>query len=116
MPDEIIIENFTSAITEPEKPEIDIVEVKQWKDANSGKVISEEISAADGKSFYRAQIGLQTQAGTMPIPIEFPEDLTLEQCFENFEDIANACVEELQNEARNQIVEAPAGIDPSILK
>jgi hypothetical protein len=55
---------------------------------------------------YEGQVGIQTPMGVAPIRFPFPENYTLEQCYENFEDIATVEVDKVMEEAKEKAEEA----------
>jgi hypothetical protein len=98
----------------------DIVEVKQWKDKNSGMTVVEECSYPEDPnlptiSTYYGKVQIGTQMGPLGIQFIFPKDYDINQCFENFEKHAEAALEQMQKEQQQQIV-VPNGINPDSLR
>ena len=51
---------------------------------------------------YDGTVGIRTPMGVQPIQFPFPEDFTLEQCFEKFEEIADVEVQKIMKEAEEK--------------
>jgi len=114
-------------VQEEQEQEFSIVEIKQYIDENSGMSVVEHIPVQDGKQsngftlvedrpikrFGKAFI--PTQMGNMPFQFNFPEDMSVLECFEKFTDYAEQALENLQKESQNQII-VPQGIDADSLR
>ena len=75
-------------------------------------------SKAEDLTMYEGQVGIQTPMGIAPVRFNFPDDYTLERCFEEFEDIANVEVEkqikEAEDKARNEnLIVTPGQVNQS---
>ena len=89
-----------------------IKEVKKYTD-DEGKSVTAyiplEIEKSENKETeliaYEGQVGVQTPMGVAPIRFPFPDNYTLEQCFENFKDIADIEVEKVMKEAEERAKE-----------
>jgi len=57
---------------------------------------------------YLGMIQLGTPQGRFPIEFSFPENFTLEQCFEKFEEEGKKFVEEFEKKAREASLIVPA--------
>jgi len=88
-----------------------IREVKKYTDDNGASVtayipiLNEEeskIVTNTPLSAYEGQVGIPTPMGVAPIKFPFPEDFTLEQCFERFMEIAEIEVEKIMKEAEEK--------------
>lgn len=87
---------------------------------DDGKQVTEkyptegEVSADTTLERYGTIYIAHPQAGQIPFQFKFPEDFTLEKCFETFEEEAEKAItvaqKEAQEEMRNQIV-TPGGPD-----
>jgi len=107
-----------------EKKEFDIVEIKEWKDKNSGMTVIEQIPFEgwnQDKILIKKTISrygkahIQTHMGPIGFQFVFPEGYTLLECFENFETHAQAALDAMEKESRNQIV-IPQGVNVNNLK
>ena len=54
------------------------------------------------KTEYIGTATINTNVGTMPVQFSFPDDYTLEACFENFEQIADEEITKMIEEAKDQ--------------
>ena len=90
-----------------------IKEVKKYTD-DEGKSVTAYIpmeaykmdATRDELIAYEGQVGIQTPMGIAPIRFPFPDDYTLEKCFENFENIATVEVDKVMKEAEKKAKEA----------
>lgn len=89
-------------------------ELKNYVD-DDGKVITAKISCpVDGRvvTVYSGSFTIQVRTpqgvGQIPFEFEFPNELSLSQCFDKFEEMAKAKVEEFRQEQedRNRIIPA----------
>ena len=100
-------------------------EIKQYIDENGHMIVERKPSVNVNqilkldlcpKSTYSGtiQIGVRTQMGqgTMPFEFEFPENMSIEECFEKFEEIAEQKFEEFKKEKEDEkrIVAPPPGL------
>ena len=102
-----------------------IQEIKRYTD-EKGKSVKEYVpiekdQMVGARSTFEGTVGIQSPMGVVPIDFPFPEDYTLEQCFENFENIANIEVQKIieEEKEKNRIVTpsgAPAAVNPNNLK
>lgn len=83
-----------------------IKEVKKYTD-DEGRSVTAYIPLSDivDKIDYEGQVGIQTPMGIAPIRFPFPENYTLEQCYENFEKIATEEVNRVVKEAEKKAKE-----------
>jgi len=82
-----------------------IKEVKKYTDDDGKSVtayIPISVAPTEDMIAYEGQVGIQTPMGIAPIRFPFPEDYTLEKCFEKFEDIANIEVDRIMKEAEEK--------------
>lgn len=108
-----------------------IREVKKYIDEKDGKTItqytpiyfstrnSDEGKACinnDERVVFEGQVGIQTPMGIAPIRFEFPEDYSLEKCFEKFEEIAGEEVERTIKEAEEKAKEDNLIVTPDQMK
>ncbi len=85
-----------------------IVEITQYKETNSGHIILKETPVNDtNKSKLIGIAGFSTPQGNMQLPIEFPEDMSLEDCFGNFETIAKQTLEDMRKEQNKDVLQFP---------
>ena len=83
-----------------------IQEVKKYTDED-GRTVSAYIprdTLADLciKSRYEGVVGIQTPAGIHPIHFNFPEEYTLEECFEKFEATADEEIKKMKEKAEDE--------------
>lgn len=109
-----------------EMREFDIVEVKEWKDRNSGMTVIEHIpltpnisknvlTLIDNKPTRYGKAHIPTQMGPIAFQFVFPEEYSLMECFEHFEEWAEKAVEEMEKEANNKII-IPQGVNANALR
>jgi len=65
------------------------------------------------KPRYDGTVGIRTPMGVQPIQFPFPEDFTLEQCFEKFEEIADVEVQKIMKEAEEKQKEENLIVTPN---
>ena len=51
---------------------------------------------------YEGTVGIKTPMGVQPIHFPFPDDYTLEQCFEKFEEVADIEIKKIMEEAEQK--------------
>jgi hypothetical protein len=101
-----------------------IEEVKKYTDEQGKSVTAyvpmslTEDSNKDTKSLthYDGTVGIRTPVGVQPIQFPFPENFSLEQCFEKFEEIANVEVEKIMTEAKKKHDEENLIVTPDQVK
>lgn len=103
-----------------EKKEFDIVEIKEWREKNTGMTLIEEISSGNGmypepSSTYYGQAQVMTNMGPIGIKFVFPDSYSVPDCFEHFEEYAEKAVAQMRKEQEQQIV-IPNGINPQDLR
>jgi len=108
-----------------EKHELTIYEEKTYKDPETGMTVIEQVpvesqikslgllDARPAIRFGKAHI--PTQMGVMPFSFKFPPEFSLVECFERFEECAQAALDQLEKEAQNQII-IPKGINANDLR
>jgi len=69
-------------------------------EAGKSEVLQEELAA------YEGQVRVSTPMGMAHIVFPFPFNYTLEQCYENFEDIATAETNRIMEEEEKRVQEA----------
>lgn len=91
-----------------------ITEIKSYTD-DQGKsvksyvpVLAEDVLLTR----YEGTVGIQTPRGIMPMDFPFPEDYTLEKCFEDFEEVAKREVNSQMEEAKKAAAEQSRIITP----
>jgi hypothetical protein len=92
-----------------------ISEIKSFVDGK-GRMITAKVpcsveSGEDivmGNTEYMGTIGIRTPNGQMPINFEFPEGLTLEECFDKFDEYAQKTITKMQEEAQERSRIIPA--------
>jgi len=92
-----------------EKQEFDIVEMKEWRDRNTGAIVVEEIShtqetlTQSSTSIYYGKMHLDVGGGQqLGVQFIFPEEYTLLNCFENFKTHADEVVAEMRKRQEDQ--------------
>jgi len=97
-----------------------ITEIKSYTD-DQGKSVKSYVPVLRcfiAETRYEGTVGIQTPRGIMPMDFPFPEDYTLEKCFEDFEEVAkrevNSQMEEAKKAAaeRNRIITPGTAIPP----
>ena len=90
-----------------------IKEVKKYTDDKGRSVTAYIPLNMDGDAVckekfiaYEGQVGIPTPMGVHPVRFPFPEDYTLEKCYEEFEGIAMVEVEKVIEEAEKRQKEA----------
>lgn len=90
---------------------MDIYEVKTYVDDQgrqiTGKIpVNTEGFQPEIQPLYEGTVGIPTQMGVMPFSFSFPENSTLEACFNTFEATAKQAFEEAKREHqdKNRIV------------
>jgi hypothetical protein len=68
------------------------------------------------KTRYDGTVGIKTPMGIQPIHFPFPDDFTLEQCFEKFEEIADVEIQKIMQEAKKQQEEENLIVTPDQMK
>jgi len=75
--------------------------------SKGGEIFDIHMVDSESKPYYEGTVGIRTPDGRIaPIDFPFPDDYTLEQCFENFEDIANKEIKKIMDkqEDKNRII------------
>ena len=65
---------------------------------------------------YDGTVGIRTPMGIQPVQFPFPENFTLEQCFEKFEEIADIEVKKIMVEAEKRHNEENLIVTPGQMK
>ena len=81
-----------------------IYEVKSYAD-DDGRRVTERLPLKQEKDmftmpFYIGMVVIQTHAGNVPVPFEFPMGYTIEKCFEDFDKLAEEKIEEIKAAAK----------------
>jgi len=76
-----------------------IYETKAYID-DDGKSITAYIPTeeTDEKQRHEGTVGVRTPMGVQPLHFPFPDELTLEECFEKFEEVADVEVKKIMEE------------------
>ena len=61
---------------------------------------------------YKGQVGIKTPMGIMPVHFDFPEEYTLQDCFDNFDEVGNKEVNRIIKEAEEKAKEDNLIITP----
>lgn len=65
---------------------------------------------------YEGTVGIRTPMGVQPIHFPFPDEYTLEKCFEDFETVADVEVKKIMEEAEKQHKEENLIVTPDQVK
>lgn len=81
-----------------------IYEIKRYTD-DDGRQINEKSSLLSSANplqtiEHSGTIGIRTPNGVMPISFEFPDELSLEECFEKFDQYAQEMIKQMQDASR----------------
>lgn len=90
---------------QPEKNEI--FNVEQYIDSEGKTVIALKSISDPSNITYKGSFTIPTNMGPMNVSIDFSPEMSLEECFDNFKDLAKQEIENIQkeaNEANNIIV------------
>jgi len=68
----------------------------------SGTEKDEQSELAEPKPYFEGTVGIPTQMGVQALNFPFPEDYTLEKCFENFDKVAQEEVPKIIHEAQKK--------------
>jgi len=79
-----------------------ITEIKSYtnEQGKSVKVYIPTLTEDSLLTRYEGTVGIQTPRGIVPMSFPFPDDFTLEKCFEDFEEVAQREVESQMKEAK----------------
>lgn len=94
-------ENADTFVPEENK----ISEVKTYMD-EEGRMVAGHYPINGSDPSFLGSFMVQTNMGPIRMNIEFPEDSTLQECFDSFDELAKKTLEDAQNEVkdRNRIV------------
>lgn len=88
-----------------------MIEKRQYENEEGANVIGKYPVNEDGsakllaKPEFSGVVGIDTQMGRMPINFDFPEEYSLKECFDNFEEVAEVEVNRIIKEAKEQAAE-----------
>ena len=69
---------------------------------NPTKIMPFKVDCSEDLIAYEGQVGIPTPMGVASVRFPFPENFTLEQCFEKFMEIAEIEVERIMKEAEEK--------------
>ena len=85
-----------------------IYEVKRYVDDKGATIVERMPINEEGEggnpSKFSGMASVTTPHGEMPFEFPFPEEYSLEDCFKNFEKVAEDILTEMQREAQKTIV------------
>jgi len=94
--------NFNEGVEEVTPETLKICEIRNFTDGEGRMIIGHyPIDDIEHPSFKGVFV-VPTNMGTMRIPIEFDNGLTLEECFSTFDNCAETAIEEKQKEANDR--------------
>ena len=104
----IVGANETNPDAEEVTPEVAVIsEIKSFDDGE-GRTVVGKYPIDGSKPFFVGSFVVDTNRGPVRLPIEFDENLTLEECFEQFDAMAKATIEDAQQEAsKRQLIVTP---------
>ncbi len=72
---------------------------------NKNRLASDDTFIVENANSIKEGIfNVQTPMGAMQINFEFPNDLTLEKCFEKFDELAQQKIQDIEKEMQKQII------------
>ena len=95
-------------------PEVAVIsEVKTYTDGEGRTVIGQiPVSMPEATTSYEGAFMVQTNMGPVRLRIEFPEGNTIEDCFAQFDVLAQETVEQAQKEAQEEALERNRIVTP----